>query len=115
MSTPTLTVEMDTGGYISGAMLDDPVTGLLDSAVLGPTTPTFAQDITTYVREASTHRGAQRELERIEAGTASVTLDNQDGRFTPFDSGSPYFPNILPMRRIRIMATPSGAGSGWGD
>lgn len=115
MSTPTLTVEMDTGGFISGPMLDDAATAQLDSAVLGPTAPTFSQDITAYFREASTHRGAARELERIEAGTATVTLDGRDGRFTPFNPDSPYYPNILPMRRMRIMATPGGAGSGWGD
>jgi hypothetical protein len=69
---------------------------------LGPTTPTYPQDITPYVREISTHRGAARELERVEAGTGSITLDNQDGRFTPFNATSPYYPFILPMRRIKI-------------
>jgi hypothetical protein len=115
MSIPTLTVEFDTGGFISGAMLDDPASAQLDTAILGPTAPTFSQDITAYVREASTHRGAARELERVEAGTASITFDNLDGRFTPFNPASPYYPNILPMRRMRIMATPSGAGAGWGS
>jgi hypothetical protein len=106
MSVPTLTVEMDLGGFIGGgAMLDDAATAQLDSAVLGPTAPTFDEDITGFVREASTHRGAARELERVEAGTASITLDNLDGRFTPFDVGSPYYPNVLPMRRIRIIGT----------
>jgi hypothetical protein len=103
---------MDLGGFISGAMLDDVGTAQLDSAVLGPTTPTFSQDITPYVREASTHRGAQRELERVEAGTGSIALDNLDGRFTPFNSASPYYPSVLPMRRIRISGSPSVVGSG---
>jgi len=102
LNTPTLAVKLDLGGYISGAILDDPVTAQLDSAVLGPTIPTYPQDITTYVREISTHRGAARELERVEAGTGSITLDNQDGRFTPFNPASPYYPFILPMRRIKI-------------
>jgi hypothetical protein len=34
-----------------------------------------------------------------------VVLDNRDGRFTPFYSPGAYFPNILPMRRIRIIGT----------
>ncbi len=104
MSTPTLKVELDLGGFINGAMLDDAATANLDSAVLGPTVPTFPKNITAYVREASTARGAQRELQRVEAGTASLTLSNRDGRFTPFNSASPYYPFILPMRRIRIRA-----------
>jgi hypothetical protein len=105
MSTPDLTVELDLGGYISGARLDDDATGQLDSAVLGPVAATFAEDITAYVREASTQRGAQRELERIEAGTGNIVLENLDGRFTPFNTSSPYYPNVLPMRRIRITGT----------
>jgi hypothetical protein len=105
VTTPDLTVELDLGGYISGAQLDDDTTGQLDSAVLGPVAATFSEDITAYVREASTHRGAQRELERIEAGTGSIVLDNLDGRFTPFNTSSPYYPDVLPMRRIRIKGT----------
>ncbi len=103
--TPALTVELDLGGYISGAALDDATTALLDSAILGPVAPTFPENITAFVREASTHRGASRELERVEAGIGSITLDNRDGRFTPLKSSSPYYPHILPMRRIRITGT----------
>jgi hypothetical protein len=113
--TPQGIIELDLGGFISGARLDDVTTAKLDSAVLGPTTPTFAEDISIYVREASTHRGAQRELERIEAGTASIVLDNRDGRFTPLNPASPYYPNILPMRRIRIRAMSLSDGIGWGE
>jgi hypothetical protein len=105
MSVPDLLVEFETGGLTQGAQLDDDISGQLDTAVLGPIAADFEEDITTYVREASTHRGAQRELERVEAGTGTITLDNRDGRFTPFDPSSPYYPNVLPMRRIRITGT----------
>ncbi len=119
MVLPALLVELDLGGFINGAMLDDAATGNLDSAVLGPTVPTFPKDITPYVREASTTRGAQRELQRVEAGTASLTLNNRDGRFTPFNPASPYYPFILPMRRIRISASTGGtfgaSGGTFGD
>lgn len=102
MSTPTLKVELDLNGVIIGAALDNTTTGNLDTAVLGPTSPTFSQDISAYARGGSTGRGAQRELDRVEAGTATLVLDNTDGRFTPLLTSSPYYPNILPMRRIRI-------------
>lgn len=105
MSTPTLKVELSLNRVISGAALNDPPTATLDTAVLGPASPTFDQNISTYVRGGTTRRGAQRELDRVEAGTGSLVLDNRDGRFTPLLSSSPYFPNILPMRRIRIIAT----------
>jgi len=101
---PTLLIELDTNGWLIGPALDDPITAQLDTAVLGPVPPTFDEDISTYFRSGDTHRGAQRELQRVEAGTASLTLDNRDGRFTPFNIASPYYPNVLPMRRIRIRA-----------
>ena len=101
---PTLLIELDTNGWLIGPALDDAATAQLDTAVLGPVPPTFAYDISPYFRSGDTHRGAQRELQRVEAGTASLTLDNRDGRFTPFNIASPYYPNVLPMRRIRIRA-----------
>jgi hypothetical protein len=102
VSVPTLIVEFSRDRIVEGAALDDPLSAVLDSAQLGPITTTFTEDISEFAREASTNRGAQRELERIEAGTATVVLDNRDGRFTPFDTDSPYYPDVLPMRRIRI-------------
>lgn len=101
MSTPTLIVEFDRGGVVDGYKLDDPAT-VLDTAVLGPVLPTFSEDISEFARAVSTRRGASRELERVEAGTASLVLDNRDSRFTPFDTDGAYYPDILPMRRIRI-------------
>jgi hypothetical protein len=40
-------------------------------------------DVSDYVEGFSIHRGRNNELDRIEAGTLSLTLDNSDGRFTP--------------------------------
>jgi hypothetical protein len=40
-------------------------------------------DISDYVEGFKAHRGRNNELDRIEAGTISLTLDNSDGRFTP--------------------------------
>ncbi|MGH7206832.1 MAG: hypothetical protein ACREI2_11555 [Nitrospiraceae bacterium] len=83
-SVPLMIVELDLG---------DPLT-----------TPTWAADITSYVRAWNSSRGTQRELQRVEAGQASITLDNLSGRFTPQNTLSVYYPNLLPMRRIRIRA-----------
>ncbi|MFC7979514.1 LamG-like jellyroll fold domain-containing protein [Streptomyces cinereoruber] len=40
-------------------------------------------DISEYVRGFRVRRGRNNELDRIEAGTLSLSLDNADGRFTP--------------------------------
>lgn len=73
--------------------------------------PTWV-DVSAYVRNdpqsggqpITIRRGRQFELNRIEAGTMRITLDNRDRRFDPTNASSPYYPNVVPMRRIRIRA-----------
>jgi hypothetical protein len=62
-------------------------------------------DVSTYVRSISTRRGRNDELGTFSAGTMSVVLDNRDRRFDPNYTSSPYSPNVVPMRRIRLKAT----------
>jgi hypothetical protein len=65
-------------------------------------------DVTAFVQAWHIKRGRQKELDRIDAGTATVRLNNSDRRFDPTHASSPYAPNVLPMRRIRISATHVG-------
>ena len=72
--------------------------------------PTWV-DITQYVMHVSTKRGRQHELNRVEAGTASLTLLNIDARFNPWNTASPYYNSgtgLVPMKPIRIRATWNG-------
>jgi hypothetical protein len=62
-------------------------------------------DVTDYVKSFNTDRGRDYELDQVQAGKASIVLDNADGRFTPGLASSPYFPNVIPRRRIRIRTT----------
>ncbi len=97
-------VELDLGNYLAGGIWDDPLIGQWDTTfVWGPVTPTYPHDISAFVREGNIQRGTARELQRASAGLGDLLLDNLDGRFTPFLPG-PYFPNVKPMRRIRIRA-----------
>lgn len=67
-------------------------------------TPTWT-DVTSYlVAIPRIRRGRQHELNRIEAGEAEVVLNNLDRRFDPTNTAGPYYPNVLPMRKIRISA-----------
>lgn len=95
MARPTLKIEI--------CFVNDPFTAI--------GTLTWV-DVTAYWRgpdhggEAlTTRRGRQGELGRVEAGSLSLTLDNRDRRFDPTNSSSTYYPNVKPMKRVRVSAT----------
>lgn len=85
MGTPTLKVEID---FVSAPL---------------SATNTWT-DVSTYARTVSLRRGRDHELNRSQAGTATITLSNRDRRFDPLNASSPYAPNVIPMRQIRISA-----------
>jgi hypothetical protein len=88
MGLPTIRVELDTSQ---------------------PTGAPNWQDISAFVRAWSTRRGRQYERDRVQAGTATITLDNRDRRFDPTHAAGPYFGSLKPLRRMRISATWAGA------
>ncbi|MFF1776956.1 LamG-like jellyroll fold domain-containing protein [Streptomyces virginiae] len=50
----------------------------------GPFSSSYSwTDVSDYVKGFQVKRGRNTELDRIEAGTLSLSLDNSDGRFTP--------------------------------
>ncbi|WP_030173264.1 LamG-like jellyroll fold domain-containing protein [Streptomyces sp. NRRL S-813] len=72
-------------------------------------------DISQYVNQVqgvTITRGASDELSDAQPGTATLTLDNVDGRFTPGNAASPYYPFVrrnAPVRiSVAIMPTRSG-------
>lgn len=70
--------------------------------------PVAWTDVTKWVQAWSSKRGRQHELGRFEAGTAMITLDNRDGRFSPFNTTSSYYPNVVPKVPVRIRAIYNG-------
>lgn len=95
-----LTVEL---GINKAFTLDDPVAGVLDNTdfVLGGVE--FV-DISNRVRSVSLARGKNRDLDRFNAGTLSVTLNNEDRAFDPLNTASPFVNNIVPRREVRVLA-----------
>lgn len=61
-------------------------------------------DITAYVHGLTIRRGRSTQLDKFQAGTCQVTLDNSDRRFDPEYSAGPYYGYVLPNRRIRVRA-----------
>ena len=71
------------------------------------TAPTWT-NVTSYVLDnpgCSIQRGRANELSTFSAGRATLTLNNQDGRFSPLNASSPYVGQLLPRKQIRITAT----------
>ena len=66
-------------------------------------------DVTAYLRGFETTRGRISELAEFQTGTATVTLDNRDNRFSPNQSTYYYDSvngrtKIQPLKRLRIKA-----------
>ena len=69
-------------------------------------------DLSAYVLSYKSQGGRQHELSRFEARTTSILLDNTDGRFSPYNTSSPYYPNIVPSTPVWVQAVYSGASYG---
>lgn len=67
-------------------------------------------DISSYVRQFTTKRGRQNELGQFVGGTCAILLSNEDNRFNPNNTSSPYYDTannitkIQPYKPIRILA-----------
>lgn len=82
-------------------LLDDPVKGILGSTtyLLGGTT---FYDITEDITSFNINRGKSRQLDRYNAGRASIQLNNMDRKYDPLNADGIYFGQIIPRRPIRI-------------
>jgi len=62
-----------------------------DEAALWESTETTTwTDVTEWVQGIDTNHGFSRQTTRYNASTANVRLVNQDGRFSPNNTASPY-------------------------
>lgn len=66
------------------------------------------QDVSSRVMACTIKRGRQYELDLIQPSTLQVRLDDGDRALDPTYTASPYYPNVLPMRPIRISADWAG-------
>ena len=96
----TLTVEL---GLSKAFTLDDPVAGVIGSTEFTIGGVSFV-DVTDSVTSLSFGRGKNRDLDRFNAGSLSVTFNNENRDFDPLFSASPYAGNIVPRRDVRVLA-----------
>jgi hypothetical protein len=59
-------------------------------------------DVSQYVSDLETSRGRSAELDAVQTGTLTMTLDNADGRFTP---GRAYGKELLPAATAAVQST----------
>jgi hypothetical protein len=102
------------GTYLSWS---DSVRGLWDTGLWSP--DQLWTDVTPWLQTCTWQRGATRvegPVIRYEAGTATVTLNNADGRFHPLNLSGPYVSagktQVRPMVPVRIRGT---YGNVWYD
>ena len=107
MPAPTLRVfvdfDSDTAFEINPLILGSATEGILGTNTLG--SGTLPIEITDLVSRVSIRRGRNRITSQFEAGTANVTLYDQNGDWNPTNPASIYYPNLVPLRQIIIYAT----------
>jgi hypothetical protein len=107
MSRPDTVVriafDLAAGGAGDFFTLDDPVLGELDDAPFG-LAGDILEDVTDDVRSVTVRRGRSRELERYQAGAATVNLDNQGRKYDPAAGTAitPYGASMRPRKAVQI-------------
>jgi len=107
MPAPTLRVFVDfdseTAFESNPLILGSLTEGILNTNTLG--SGTLPIEITDLVTKVAIRRGRNRITSKFEAGTANVTLYDQNGDWNPTNSNGAYYPNLVPLRQIIIYAT----------
>jgi hypothetical protein len=67
--------------------------------------PQVYTDVTADTETRSIRRGRQTADERPSTGTTTLTLLDDSRRYDRDNASSPYAPNVIPMRRVRVTAT----------
>jgi hypothetical protein len=110
--------DLAAGGAGDFFTLDDPVNGELDDAPFG-LAGDILEDVTDDVRSVTVRRGRSRELERYQAGAATVSLDNQGRKYDPAAGTAitPYGASMRPRKAVTIstagVAVFSGVVDDW--
>jgi hypothetical protein len=107
MPAPTLRVfvdfDSDTAYETNPLILDSATKGILGTNRLG--SGVLPVEITDLVTSVAIRRGRNRIISKFEAGTATVTLFDQNGDWNPLNPNSAYYFNLVPLRQIIIYAT----------
>jgi len=113
MAMPTLGVAVDfaNGPAFGNPLILDDVSTPLGVGILADTASDVV-DVSDITLRASIRRGRNRILNKFEAGSATIVLEDTNGDWVPTNTSSPYYGKLVPLRKIRIWADyDSGSGT----
>ena len=112
MALPVLNISLN---FSSGATfgnpftIGDPVNGVLGVGLLSDSSaPNLVIDLTDVTRAIRISRGRNIGRDIYEAGTCTVRIYDQTGRFNPQNTSSDLYGYLTPLRKLRIGATYNG-------
>lgn len=105
MALPTLGVSVDfaNGPAFGNPLILDDASTPLGVGILADAASDVV-DVSDITLRASIRRGRNRILNKFEAGSATVVLEDTNGDWVPSNTSSPYYGKLLPLRKIRIYA-----------
>ena len=95
--------DSDTAFETNPLILDSATKGILGTNKLG--SGTLPVEVTDLVTRVAIRRGRNRITSKFEAGTADVTLFDENGNWNPMNTSGAYYPNLLPLKQVIITAT----------
>jgi hypothetical protein len=106
--TITVTVDFSTGASFGYSfILGDPAHGILGQNVLADAASNVV-DVSNQVGKISIKGGYNLFQDQFQAATAKIRIYDQTGNWNPQNVSSPYYPNLVPMRKIRVAASYAG-------
>ena len=103
-----ITVLAEVGFVTNFFVLDDAEAGVLNNTTYVLDGNLQGVDITEYCQQVSITRGRQDQFAQFNAGQCSLTLINNDRRFDPINTASPYYDvaagrsGVVPRRKITV-------------
>ena len=106
--TITVTVDFSSGASFGYSfILGDPAHGILGTNVLADSASQVV-DVSSQVGKISIKGGYNLFQDQFQAATAKIRIFDQTGIWNPQNVTSPYYPNLVPMRKIRVAASYAG-------
>jgi len=106
--TVNVSVDFSTGASFGYSfILNDPAHGVLGQNVLANQTSNVV-DVSNQVGKISIKGGYNLFQDQFQAATAKIRIYDQTGNWNPQNVSSPYYPNLVPMRKIRVSASYAG-------